>query len=83
MEKQVITVKVVPKAGKSEVVGYEGENLKVRLNAVPEKGEANKELIKVLAKHFNVAKSEVKILRGEHSRVKLIEVGKSRKSPGK
>jgi uncharacterized protein len=58
-----IQVKVVTKAAKSEVVGWENEYLKVRLHALPEKGKANQELIRVLAKHFAIPPSQIQILQ--------------------
>ena len=44
---------------------------------IPEKahdGEANTALIKLLAKHFKVPKSQVEIIRGAHSRHKFVEI---------
>ena len=66
----VLSVKVIPKASKSEIVGWENENLKIRLKAVPEKGAANKELISFLAKFLHIAKSNISIKRGSQSRHK-------------
>ena len=50
------------------------ENYKVYLTTTPVKGEANKELIKLLAKHFQVSKSNITILKGEASHYKVIEI---------
>ena len=69
-----IAVKVIPKGSKNEVVGWEGDVLKVRLTTVPEKGKANAALIHLLSKHFKVSKSSVIIVKGETSRNKLIEI---------
>ncbi len=52
----------------------EGEPLKVRITARPEKGKANKEVIKVLAEHFKVPASGIRIVSGLKSRNKVIEV---------
>ncbi|MHA1783578.1 MAG: DUF167 domain-containing protein [Candidatus Helarchaeota archaeon] len=38
------------------------------------KGAANKELIKILAKHFNVSKSKVTIIKGIKSKDKLVKI---------
>lgn len=65
-------VKVIPKASKSEIVGWEGEVLKVRLKAVPEKGEANEELIRFLSREFKIPKSSITIVRGHTSREKTV-----------
>jgi uncharacterized protein YggU (UPF0235/DUF167 family) len=40
----------------------------------PIKGEANVELIKKIAKHFGVSRSKVRIVKGQKSRGKVIEV---------
>jgi uncharacterized protein YggU (UPF0235/DUF167 family) len=46
----------------------------VSVNAIPEKGQANKELIGVLSNYFNVIQSNIKILSGSTSTRKIIEV---------
>lgn len=50
------------------------DTYKVRVHAAPDKGAANKEVIVSLADYFNVSPSMVKIVRGEKSRTKLIEL---------
>lgn len=69
---KLLRVKVIPKASKSEIVGWEGEVLKVRLKAVPEKGEANEELIRFLSREFKIPKSSITIVRGHTSREKTV-----------
>lgn len=46
----------------------------VGLSSRPEKGKANIELIKKLAKHFNVSSSQVRIKSGLKSRKKIVEI---------
>ena len=65
-------VKVIPKASRSELVGWEKDELKVRLAALPEKGEANAELIRYLAHLLKLAKSNIQLVQGETSRHKRI-----------
>jgi len=48
--------------------------LKVYLTAVPVRGKANKELIKLLSKELGVGKSKISIIKGEKSSEKIIEV---------
>lgn len=69
-----LVVKVIPKASKSELVGWENEALKIRLKAVPEKGAANEELIRFIAKTLDLAKSQVKLVAGEKSRQKRLKI---------
>jgi len=70
----VFNVRVVPRASKSEIVGALGGALKVRIASPPVDGAANAELIKVLAKTFGIAKSEVEILSGQTSKTKQIKI---------
>jgi len=71
----LLTIKVIPNASKSRVVEEKG-SLKVYVNSPPVDGKANKELIEVLADHFNVKKNRISIIRGEKSRTKVINVAK-------
>lgn len=68
----ILPVKVVPRASKNSITGWENDELKVRLNAVPEKGEANEELIAFLAKTWKLPKSSIGIHSGETSRHKKL-----------
>jgi uncharacterized protein (TIGR00251 family) len=48
--------------------------LKVRIAAPPVDGAANAELIKVLAKSFGVAKSNVQLISGETAKTKKLRI---------
>jgi uncharacterized protein len=69
-----LAIRVQPRAARSEIVGVHGEALKVRLNAPPVDGAANEELVKLLAHTFAVARRAIRILSGEHSRSKIVEI---------
>jgi uncharacterized protein len=66
------TVQVVPRASKSEVIGEHDGVLKVRLAAPPVDGAANRELIRVLAKCFNLPQNAVRIVSGLNSKRKVV-----------
>lgn len=66
--------RVQPRASRSEVAGELDGALKVRLAAPPVDGEANEELIRFLAKLFDVPRRQVSILSGLTSKNKLIRV---------
>jgi uncharacterized protein (TIGR00251 family) len=68
------SIRVVPRASKSEIVGEVEGSLKVRISAPPVDGAANEEVVKVLAKAFGVAKSKVSIVCGETSKSKRVRV---------
>jgi uncharacterized protein (TIGR00251 family) len=70
----VLTVRVIPRAGRSGVSGTRDGALLVRLNAPPVEGAANAELIDVVADALGVAKRAVTIIAGERSRIKRVRV---------
>lgn len=67
-------VRVVPRSSRSEIVGEHDGALKVRLNSPPVDGAANAELIKLVAKRLNVARSDIEIVSGEASKTKRLRV---------
>ena len=71
----VLEVKIVPNASRNEVIGWlEGGVLKVKVQAPPEGGRANKALIGLLAGELGLPKNRVTIQSGETSRHKRIAV---------
>ena len=57
-----------------EEVAKQGDDYVVRVKAMPQDGKANEAVIELLAKHFKVAKSNVKIVTGLTSRNKIVDV---------
>ena len=70
----LITIRVIPRAGRSEIAGTRGGAFLVRLNAPPVDGAANAELIRVLAAVLEVPKRAITIVAGERSRNKRVRV---------
>lgn len=70
----IIKVKVSPNSSQNKIVGFEGEILKIKCTATPEKGKANQSVINMLAKEYKVPKSAIKILKGKTSSQKVIEI---------
>lgn len=75
----ILRIRVSPNASKCAIVGVFRDvaglqYLKVALVSVPEKGKANQELIKFLAKQLNVSKSSLDIISGETDRYKKIRL---------
>lgn len=67
-------VRVQPRATKDEVAGAMQGALKIRLQAPALENRANQALVEFLAALLKRPKSAVRILSGEHSRNKHIEV---------
>lgn len=68
-----IRVKVIPNAKRSSVEKLK-DYYKVRVDAPPIRGKANKRLTEILAKHFNVPRSKIRIVKGQKLRMKEVEV---------
>jgi len=67
-------VKLVPRASRNELVGVEGDALKIRLTAPPVEGKANAALVKFLAEFLKVSRSQIEIVSGEKSKHKMVRV---------
>jgi uncharacterized protein (TIGR00251 family) len=67
-------VRVQPRASNNEIAGVHGDALKIRLTAPPVDGAANEELVAFLSKFFVVGRKSVRILAGESSRSKIVEI---------
>ena len=68
----ILRVRLQPRSSKCEIAGVVGECLKVRVNAPPVEGAANKACRDFLSKFFGIAKGRVEILTGAKSREKRI-----------
>ena len=68
-----IQVKVKPNS-KTQEVSQEGNSFAVKVKEPAREGRANQAVIKLLAEHFGVPKSQVRILSGLTSKNKVIEV---------
>jgi uncharacterized protein (TIGR00251 family) len=68
------SVRVQPRASKDEIAGIHGDALRIRLSAPPVEGAANEALVKFLAELFAVARRDVRIVAGESSRSKIVEI---------
>ena len=57
--------------GQLEVIG---DQIAISIKSQPERGRANKELLKKLAAHFGVSEERVRIVSGLTSRKKIVEL---------
>jgi uncharacterized protein len=71
-----VTVQVLarPGASRSEILRIDPRGVVIALAAAPDKGKANDELTRFLARMAGVARSDVSILRGESSRNKTVRI---------
>jgi uncharacterized protein (TIGR00251 family) len=68
------TVRIVPRASSSEILGEHDGGLRIRIAAPPVEGAANRELVRLLAKRLKVPQNAVEIISGTSSRNKLIRL---------
>lgn len=79
---EIVKIRVTPNAKAERIVkqgsGSDGiPYYKVYVTAVPEDGKANKAVIKLMAKTFNVSKSSIEIARGHTSKDKTLHISYS------
>jgi len=68
-----ITIKVKTDAKQDKIEEKEGI-FSVCVKERAEKGKANKKLIEILSKYFNVPKQNIEIITGKTSRNKIVEI---------
>ena len=64
----------MPGARKSEVIGEHGDALKIKLQAPPVDGKANRALVEFLGEVLGISKSKIRIISGETSRQKRVSI---------
>jgi uncharacterized protein (TIGR00251 family) len=69
-----LTVKVHPRARRSEIAGRLGDAWKLSLAAPPVDGKANDECIRFFAEWAGVPRARVRIVTGLTSRTKVVEI---------
>lgn len=74
-----LAIRLTPCGGADRIDGVAHDEaglpyLKARVTAAPEDGKANAALEKLIAKAFGLAKSKVKVVRGQTARVKQVDI---------
>ena len=70
----VLTIRVIPRAGRAGPAGTRDNAILVRLNALPAEGAANAELVDLLSDLLDVPKRNITFVSGERSRLKRVRV---------
>ena len=63
-----------PRSNENALVGWSGDTLKVRVTAPPVEGAANTACLSVLSKLLNVPLTHVSLIKGQHSRNKVVRI---------
>lgn len=72
-----IQVKVIPNS-RTAGLTMQGDRFTVRVKEAPREGLANRAVMRLLAQHFKIPQSSVKILSGHSNRDKIIEILKKK-----
>jgi uncharacterized protein (TIGR00251 family) len=70
----ILTVHVQPRASRTEVVGWHGDAVKIRLAAPPVDGAANDALIDFLADRLALPRAAISLAGGTTSRRKRLRI---------
>ena len=66
-------IKVIPNSSKKELI-IEDDILRLKITDQPIENKANKAVIEYLSKSFRIAKSNIVIAKGSHSKEKSIKI---------
>lgn len=82
-ENDIVTVNIYvqPGAKHTEVAGFHGDAIKIRLASPPIDGRANDALLKYVAQLFDVPLRQVELQRGNKSRHKKVAIVGSKIEP--
>jgi uncharacterized protein (TIGR00251 family) len=65
---------VTPRSGRDEVIGWQGDELRVRVRAAPVEGQANEAVCRLIAKAVGVPYTAVEVTSGGTSRTKTVRI---------
>lgn len=69
-----INVRVIPRAKINRVEVQPDGTVRVHTTTAPTDGKATNDVIKMLAEHYGVPKTSIKLVRGATSRDKVFEI---------
>jgi len=69
-----MSLKIVPKSSRNVVAGWMDDSLKVCVTAPPDRGKANAAVIETLARALGIPRDAVRIVAGETSRRKVVDI---------
>ncbi len=69
-----IKVRVYPKSKKEKFVELKENSFEIKVKEKAERNMANKKVIELLARNFEIAENKIKIINGHHSPSKLLSI---------
>ncbi len=74
MKTEIIKVIVKPNSSKNSIDGIYMGRLRIRISSPPQKGKANKELIRYISSILGISRKNISIKSGEKSRFKELAI---------
>ena len=74
LAEKLLQLWVQPRASRNEIVGFQGDFLRIRVTAPPEDGEANRLCCRLVAEALGIAPSRIEIVSGHASRKKRVRI---------
>src|SRR5436305_7873718 len=69
-----LRVRVSPGAGRTALVGRQGDAWKVRVTEAPERGRANEAVLRLLAEALTLPRNALTLVSGHGTREKIVEL---------
>jgi uncharacterized protein (TIGR00251 family) len=69
-----ISIKVMPNAGRNEIIGLTDGIWRIKVAAAPEKGKANRELLSFLREVLGTKKDNLGVIKGQTSHIKVLQI---------
>lgn len=70
----LVKVKVVPDADEVSVVRKAEDEFKVKVKAKPQRGEANKAVVRVLSSYLDLENNQIRLVKGGKQRNKIFKI---------
>jgi uncharacterized protein (TIGR00251 family) len=70
----LLPVRVTPGAGRDDLLGWQGDLLRLSVTAPAERGKANEAALRLLATSLGLPPRQLRIVRGHTSRQKVIAI---------
>jgi hypothetical protein len=70
----LIKVKVFPNSKKEEIIKKSENSFEIKVKEKPERGLANKEVIRILSFYFKIPESKMRLIKGFKQKNKIFEI---------
>ncbi len=70
----LIKVKVIPQAGKEEIIKKSEDSFEIWVKEKPIQGQANRAVISALEKYLNIDRTKIRLIKGFKQRNKVFEI---------